>query len=100
MGGSLRRKYATSKGVVEREKAGLGLFITRGEPTREMRIEAASTGCFHSDTWDRDYPKIQIRTVEELLEGNQFEIPSRPPMYQAAHRMRRSEGRQARLDEV
>ena len=88
------------KGVVEREKAALGLFITMAESTREMRVEAASSGFFHSDIWDRDYPKIQIRTVQELLGGSQFEIPARPPMYQAAQRVRRSEGRQATLDEA
>ena len=88
------------KGVVEREKAALGLFITLAESTREMRVEAASSGFFHSDIWDRDYPKIQIRTVQELLGGSQFEIPARPPMYQAAQRVRRSEGRQATLDEA
>ena len=37
------------KGVVEREKAALGLFITLDEPTRDMRTEAASGGFFHSD---------------------------------------------------
>jgi SAM-dependent methyltransferase len=55
------------KGVVERENAALGLFITLEEPTRDMRTEAASGGFFHSDLWDRDFPKIQVRTVGELL---------------------------------
>jgi hypothetical protein len=32
------------KGVVEREKAALGLFISLEEPTREMQTEAASGG--------------------------------------------------------
>ncbi len=86
------------KGVVEREKAALGLFITLEEPTRDMRTEAASGGFFHSDLWDRDYPKVQIRTVDELLGGQQFELPPRQPMYQAAERVRRAQGQQPRLD--
>jgi DNA modification methylase len=88
------------KGVVEREKAALGLFITLEEPTREMRTEAASGGFFHSDLWNRDFPKIQIRTVGELLTGQPFDLPPRPAMYQPAERVRRAEGQQARLDEL
>jgi site-specific DNA-methyltransferase (adenine-specific) len=88
------------KGVVEREKAALGLFISLEEPTREMQTEAASGGFFHSDIWGRDFPKIQLRTVRELLEGVSFDLPPRQPMYQAAERVRRSEGRQTSLDEL
>ena len=88
------------KGVVEREKAALGLFITLEDSTRDMRTEAASGGFFHSDIWGKDYPKIQIRTVGELLEGKQFDIPRHPSMYEPAERVRRPEGRQGRLDEA
>ena len=56
-------------GTVEREKAAMGLFITLEEPTRDMRTEAVSAGFYHSDLWQTNYPKIQIRTVGELLEG-------------------------------
>ena len=88
------------KGVVEREKAALGLFITLEAPTRDMRTEAASGGLFHSDLWDRDYPKIQIRTVGEMLSGQGFDLPPRQAAYQAARRARRSEGHQPRLAEA
>ncbi len=88
------------KGVVGRGKAALGLFITLERPTREMRAEAASASFFHSDIWDRDFPTIQIRTVEELLEGRQLEIPSHPAMFQPAQRVQRTEGRQGRLDDA
>ena len=88
------------KGVVEREKAALGLFITLEEPTRDMRTEAASGGFFHSDLWNQDYPRIQLRTVAQLLEGQSFELPPRRPMYQPAERVRHQEGRQASLEEL
>ena len=88
------------KGVVEREKASLGLFISLEDPTRDMRTEAASGGLFHSSLWGKDFPKIQIRTVGELLEGNPFDIPQRPAMYQPADRVMRPEGRQAKLAEL
>ena len=82
------------KGTVEREKADLGLFITLEEPTRDMRAEAASAGFYHSEIWQRDYPRMQIRTIAELLEGRAFDIPPHPSMYQPAQRVRRSEGSQ------
>ena len=88
------------KGVVEREQAALGLFISLDEPTRDMRTEAASGGLYHSDIWQKDYPKIQIRTIAELLEGKGFEIPPHPPTLQAATRVRRAEGRQSTLGEA
>ena len=88
------------KGTVEREKAALGLFITLQEPTLHMTTEAASAGFFHSDVWDKDYPKVQIRSVEELLAGQQFDIPPHGAQYQAAPRVKRAEGTQGRLDEA
>ena len=86
------------KGVVERENAALGLFITLEEPTRDMRTEAASGGFFHSELWDRDFPKIQLRTVREMLEGQGFELPPRPSAYQPAQRVRRSQGTQGQME--
>ena len=84
------------KGTVEREKAAMGLFITLEEPTGPMRTEAVSAGYYHSDIWQRDYPKIQLRTVEELLAGEGFELPSRLPSFEAAQR-HRQEAEQGRL---
>ena len=88
------------KGTLEREKAALGLFITLEEPTRDMLAEAASAGFYHSDVWQRDYPRVQIRTVGELLAGAEFDVPRHPSMYQAARRERPSEGEQTRLVEA
>ena len=88
------------KGTVEREKADLGLFITLEEPTRDMRTEAASAGFYHSEIWQRDYPRMQIRTIAELLEGHDFDIPPHPSMYQPAQRVRRPEGRQTAMPDT
>ena len=86
------------KGVVEREKAALGLFISLEAPTGPMRSEAASGGFFHSDLWKREYPKIQLRTVSEMMSGQGFDLPPRQPMYQAAERVRHAEGEQGTMD--
>ena len=88
------------KGAVEREKAAMGLFITLEEPTRAMNEEAVSAGFYHSDLWQRDYPKIQIRTIADLLEGRDFDLPPHSSMYQPAQRVQRSKGLQTTLEDT
>ncbi len=77
------------KGTLEREKGSLGLFITLEEPSREMRLEADTAGLFHSELWKRDYPRIQILSIRELLEEGKK--PHLPPFvmssYQEAERI-------------
>ncbi len=76
------------KGTVDREKAAIGLFITLDEPTKEMRLEATTAGAYHSDLWDRDYPKLQILTIAELLSGSKPELPSfKTAPYQKAQKI-------------
>ena len=60
-------------GVVDREKAAIGLLITLQSPTRDMRTEAADAG-FYQSPWGR-HPRIQILTVEELLDGKKLDMP-------------------------
>ena len=86
------------KGVVEREKAAMGLFISLQKPTAPMNSESAGGGFYHSDLWQRDFPKIQLRTVSEMLEGKGFELPNRPAAYQPAQRVRRPQGQQAPME--
>ncbi|HAE86069.1 MAG TPA: site-specific DNA-methyltransferase [Anaerolineaceae bacterium] len=74
-------------GVVERENAQIGVFITLEEPTRPMRAEAAKAGFYHSEVWNRDYPRIQILTIAELLEGKGIDMP---PMRQVSQTFKRA----------
>jgi site-specific DNA-methyltransferase (adenine-specific) len=46
------------------------------DPTQPMRTEAASAGFYHSSYFDRDYPRLQIRTVAELLDGKGIDYPA------------------------
>jgi len=59
------------KGVIEREKAEIGLFVTLYPPTMPMRNEAAAAGFYESENFSRLYPKIQILTIDGLLEGRE-----------------------------
>ena len=63
------------RGVVEREKAAIGLLITMENPTAPMRKEAASAGFYECVAWNTKHPKIQILTVDELLEGKTLDTP-------------------------
>jgi site-specific DNA-methyltransferase (adenine-specific) len=61
------------RGVVEREKAALGVLIVLEEPTAPMRREAASAG-FYESPWGK-HPRLQILTIEELLGGKGIDMP-------------------------
>jgi DNA modification methylase len=60
-------------GVVEREKAEIGVLITLQEPTRDMRKDAASAG-FYTSPWGK-HPRLQLLTVTELLDGRGVDYP-------------------------
>jgi len=57
--------------VVNRERAALGLLVTLTPPTPAMRTEANAAGFYHAPHHG-DFPKIQILTVEGLLDGSEF----------------------------
>lgn len=61
--------------VVSRQNASLGIFITLEEPTSEMVKEIKATESFKHPTWQHEYPKLQILTVEDLLKGKMPDIP-------------------------
>ena len=66
--GKLHAPYVRDlRGVVEREKAAIGVLISMEEPTKPMRKEAASAG-FYESNWNpgktTEHSKIQIITVK------------------------------------
>ena len=68
------------KGVLERENAEIGVFITLNPPTRPMLAEAVSTGFYEPEHFpDLRFPRLQILTIEELLAGKEAEYPRIAP---------------------
>jgi DNA modification methylase len=56
------------RGVIEREKAAIGVLVLLEDSTRDMRTEAADAGLYHSPMWSaRKFPRIQIITIEKML---------------------------------
>lgn len=72
--GKLHAPYVRDlRGVVEREKAVIGVLLTLDEPTKAMRTEAASAG-FYASPWGK-HPRLQILTVEDMLTGKGIDRP-------------------------
>jgi len=80
------------KGAVEREKAAMGIFITLEEPTRDMVTEAVSAGFYESPGWGRQFPRIQILTIPDLLNGKGVEMPPERGTFKQAERVKGESG--------
>ena len=71
-GGVNRGDVATLLGDVENQKAAGGVLITLEKASKQMRTEVADAGRYTSKLWhDKDYPRIQILTVDGLLNGSE-----------------------------
>ena len=63
------------KGVMEREKADIGIFICVIAPTREMEREAAAAGVYTDTQTGQQYPRLQIYTLAEYFSGLRPKVP-------------------------
>jgi site-specific DNA-methyltransferase (adenine-specific) len=86
------------KGVLDREQAAIGIFITLEPRTRRLREDAVSGGVDRSELWERDFPRVQILTVEEILAGKQPELPTTKSGYARAQRIEAEQGEQLGLE--
>ena len=84
-------------GTVEGEKAAMGVFITLEPPTSEMTIAALKAGFYYSPGWNKDYPRIQILTIEELLHGAEVKMPPQFGTFKQAQRVQQSDAEQPEL---
>ncbi len=85
---------------MERENAEMGLLITLEPPTRPMTDEATAAGFYVPEAFpDRQFPRVQIATVEDILNGNGPAIPqlglSQSPTFRRAPRQRRAQSRRS-----
>lgn len=73
--GALHATYVRDlRGVIEREKAEIGVLISLETPTKQMRTEAASAG-FYQAPYGKRHPRLQLLTIEELLGGKGIDYP-------------------------
>jgi hypothetical protein len=64
------------RGVLDREQAEIGVLITLEPASKPMKTEAASAGFYKSPAYeDRTFPRIQILTIEDILDGKGIDFP-------------------------
>jgi site-specific DNA-methyltransferase (adenine-specific) len=62
--------------VVDKQKAAIGIYVCFADTvTKEMTKEAKSCGYYDEKTWGQNFPRIQLCTVEELLQHNLPKYP-------------------------
>jgi len=62
-------------GTMGREKADLGVYVCLEEPTKPMRTEAAGAGRYKIEGMQKDFPRVQLVTVDDLLAGREPDVP-------------------------
>ncbi|MHB8259131.1 MAG: DNA methyltransferase [Bacteroidia bacterium] len=62
-------------GAMQRENAAMGYFITLYPPTKDMLEEAKKLGKYKNKMFGKDYDRIKIVTVEQILKGELFDVP-------------------------
>ena len=86
-GGVKRDDIATLRGDMEREQAAIAVLITLEKPSRPMLNEAKGAGQFHHESMGKNYDKIQIVTIQDIIEnGQRLEIPMSLEVLRAAQR--------------
>lgn len=63
-------------GTVKSQRAEMGVLITMAKPTADMRAEVNRSGSYEHPLTGTLYPKVQVVTVAELLEGKRPKMPT------------------------
>lgn len=63
------------RGVIEREKAEIGVLISMEPPTKPMIKESAEAGFYQPPGLTDKYSRLQLLSIAELLEGKKIEYP-------------------------
>lgn len=79
------------RGVMERDQAPMGILVTLSPPTKAMLKEAASAGFYK--TLNGSYPRVQIVSVDDLLQQQRFVAP----MIQQMGKQKKAQGQVADL---
>lgn len=74
-GGASRTTVATLHSDMQREKAEFGFLISMDKPTPAMQKEVQSAGKYKHPMLNREDNRIQIVTIEELLNGARMDLP-------------------------
>jgi DNA modification methylase len=90
-GGAQRGTIDNLRGVMETQSAEIGILLTMDAPTKPMLETARQAGKFKHPILGKEYDRIQIVTVEELLNGARIELPHPAEMVKSAEALGDSE---------
>ena len=74
-GGASRATIATLNSDRQREKAEFGFLITMDTPTKAMMQEVQAVGKYKHPLLNREDDRIQIITIQEVLDGKRLDLP-------------------------
>jgi adenine specific DNA methylase Mod len=78
------------RGVIEREESEMGLLVSLAEPTTPMMTEAAAAGFVQKSAHGR-LPRLQVVTIEDILDGRMPKLPPLPEPERADRRAPRKQ---------
>ena len=85
------------RGVVEREEAAIGVFVTLEPPSRDMVTEAASAGFYHSKIWNKDFPRIRFSQSKIYWTAKRSICRLQHGTFKQAGKVRKADGKQGEL---
>jgi hypothetical protein len=88
--------HAVAREECAARKCARRVLISLEAPTQAMRSEAASAG-FYQAPWGKQYPRLQLLTVEELLAGKTVEFPRENVTFKKAPKARGEKTRSEKL---
>lgn len=85
--------------VVDKNKASMGIYVCFAEQvTKPMRTEAKCSGYYRPELFKQKYDKIQIITVEDLLENKGIDMPdTNLKVFKSAENVKISDAKQNQL---
>ena len=94
-----RGTIATMRGDMEREKAQMAVLLTLEEPTKPMIEEALQSGFYFYPVMQRNYPRVSIVTIRELIEEDKrLDMPLSFDVVKPALPKKSNENEQSQLD--
>ncbi len=84
-------------GTVKKDRADMGILITRTKPTKGMYETATKDGFYRWPGTGQEYPRIQILSVEDLLRGMIANLPPIHGTYAEAPKATKGQGEQLEL---
>lgn len=87
------------RGTMTLASAQIGIFITLNNPTKEMKQTAKEAGIYQSQFMSKSIDKIQIVTIEEILENKKLtDIRLIFEVVKSAEKQKETQGIQTTLD--